>query len=51
MSREEKQERAEEKQAADAKFKETMEAVKEFSAAREIDKENEPPSPQPSGSK
>ena len=50
-SRAEKQARADGKQAADAKWKDTTEAVKEFNAAREANKENEPPSPQPSGSK
>lgn len=51
MGREEKQARAEAKQTADAKWKDTTEAVKEFSAAREANKESEPLSPQPSGSK
>jgi hypothetical protein len=39
VSRGEKQERAQTKQADDAKFKETMEAVKEFNAAREAEKD------------
>jgi hypothetical protein len=39
MGRAEKQERAEAKQAADAKFKEIIEAVKEFNEARAQDKE------------
>src|SRR5450755_3830469 len=43
-SRAEKQARAEVKQAADAKWKDATEAVKEFSAAREAEKENEPSS-------
>jgi hypothetical protein len=38
MSRADKQERAQAKQAADAKFKETMEAVKEFNAARDAER-------------
>jgi hypothetical protein len=50
-SRAEKQARADAKQATDAKWKDTTEAVKEFSAAREANKESEPLSPQPSGSK
>jgi len=38
MGRAEKQDRAQAKQAADAKFKETMEAVKTFNEAREAEK-------------
>ena len=39
MSRDEKQARADAKQAADAKWKDTTEAVKEFSTAREAEKD------------
>jgi hypothetical protein len=47
MSRAEKQERAQAKQAAEGKFKETMEAVKAFNEARAQEKE---PSNSPDGS-
>jgi hypothetical protein len=38
MSRPEKQERAQAKQAADTKLQETMDAIKDFNEAREADK-------------
>lgn len=48
MGRAEKQERDQVKQSADAKFKETMEVIREFNEAR--GKEKEPPSDPPGGS-
>ena len=49
LSRSERRERAEVKEAAQRKFEETMEAVREFNEARA--KEKEPPGGLPGGSK